>query len=1014
MIMHVTFDSLKTFYNILVQKLKNHRGNWNQNDPAADDYIKNRPFYSEVENVILVDNLTQSAYYNGEHPNCTFVIGQAYNITWNGTLYENMVCTLKDGWCTLTSDVFYIDDDGGNSLYVETDDTNWTLSISTTQEIIKKLDKKFIDVPDDIVTGEKFDEFQDTVDNHIYNINNPHNVTAGQIGAAPMSHASTAMTYGLGNSDRYGHVKLSDSINSTEGPAYGIAATPKAVSTAYSLATNHANNKSNPHDITISQIGAASESHTHPYLRYLDATAKMPISTNWLSIAYGNGKFVAVGGAYPTYYVAYSSDGIAWHETTLPKYMQPCSIAYGNGKFVVIDGYDTYNAIHYAAYSSDGITWNTTTLPKDIQTSFITYGNGKFVAIDSGTDKAIYSSDGITWNETTLPISGNWSSIAYGNGKFVAVIQNSDKVIYSSDGITWNETTLLNNLRASYIVYGGDKFVVVSTFEYCRSAYSSDGITWNEAVFNSNNAFADIVTYGDGKFVALSYGISFYSLDGITWNRSDLPIGNHWSSITYGNGRFITVAKGSNIVLYSEDGINWKREYTGIMQDGINIDLESIGLATEEYVDNATVQSDWNQNDETALDFIKNKPDILTSDVLNGKMDAENPVGSGTFSMGRMEGTTIGAASFTHGAGAEASGFHSFAKGLYPKASGEYSHAEGYSVAATGDHSYSFGNWATATGKYSYSFGEDTKASSNYSHAEGYRSIATTDKNESVTVAAYGLYNSDYQCAHAEGYGTVACGIGSHTEGLSTKAEGEGSHAEGRQTLSSGTASHAEGYNTTASSISSHAEGQRTLASGDNSHAEGLYTKASGTNSHAEGEYSEASSENQHVEGKYNALDENNQFVHIIGNGTYSTRSNAHTVDWDGNAWYSGDVYVGSTSGVNKDEGSKKLATEEYVNTSIANLSSFSPDEMLNTLNELNAAIQENDNAIDALNAAIQENDNAIDTLNATIANKITVPQNAVAGDLLTYDGTNWVCISRADLIAEIIAALPRAEEATF
>ena len=31
-------------------------------------------------------------------------------------------------------------------------------------------------------------------------------------------------------------------------------------------------------------------------------------------------------------------------------------------------------------------------------------------------------------------------------------------------------------------------------------------------------------------------------------------------------------------------------------------------------------------------------------------------------------------------------------------------------------------------------------------------------------------------------------------------------------------------------------------------------------------------------------------------------------------AWYAGDVYVGSTSGVNKDDGSKKLATEEYVN----------------------------------------------------------------------------------------------------
>ena len=60
-------------------------------------------------------------------------------------------------------------------------------------------------------------------------------------------------------------------------------------------------------------------------------------------------------------------------------------------------------------------------------------------------------------------------------------------------------------------------------------------------------------------------------------------------------------------------------------------------------------------------------------------------------------------------------------------------------------------------------------------------------------------------------------------------------------------------------------------------------------------------------------------YAHVVGNGTSDdTRSNAHTLDWEGNAWYSGDVYVGSTSGTNKDEGSKKLATEEYVNEALS------------------------------------------------------------------------------------------------
>lgn len=48
-------------------------------------------------------------------------------------------------------------------------------------------------------------------------------------GKAPTSHASTATTYGTGNSTLYGHVKLSDSTSSTKGINNGTAATPNAV-----------------------------------------------------------------------------------------------------------------------------------------------------------------------------------------------------------------------------------------------------------------------------------------------------------------------------------------------------------------------------------------------------------------------------------------------------------------------------------------------------------------------------------------------------------------------------------------------------------------------------------------------------------------------------------------------------------------------------------------------------------------------------------------------------------------
>ena len=160
-----------------------------------------------------------------------------------------------------------------------------------------------------------------------------------------------------------------------------------------------------------------------------------------------------------------------------------------------------------------------------------------------------------------------------------------------------------------------------------------------------------------------------------------------------------------------------------------------------------------------------------------------------------------------------------------------------------------------------------------------------------------------------------------HTDSNAPAKRGSGGDSviEGYNTTASGTNAHAEGGNTTASGWGSHAEGGNTTASGENSHAEGGSTQAAGVYSHAEGCGTRASSWYQHVQGKYNIEDTATTYAHIIGNGVNdSTRSNAHTLDWDGNAWYAGDVYTGSTSGTNKDDGSKKLATEEYVNSAVA------------------------------------------------------------------------------------------------
>ncbi len=73
---------------------------------------------------------------------------------------------------------------------------------------------------------------------------------------------------------------------------------------------------------------------------------------------------------------------------------------------------------------------------------------------------------------------------------------------------------------------------------------------------------------------------------------------------------------------------------------------------------------------------------------------------------------------------------------------------------------------------------------------------------------------------------------------------------------------------------------------------------ASGIYSHAGGNGTIAASDNQYVFGAYNLEDTENKYVHIIGNGTSdSERSNALTVDWNGNLHLTGDVAATDSNG---------------------------------------------------------------------------------------------------------------------
>jgi hypothetical protein len=51
---------------------------------------------------------------------------------------------------------------------------------------------------------------------------------------------------------------------------FNVESTINEINSNMETTFDHINNKNNPHDVTVAQIGAAPVDHTHPYLKYVE------------------------------------------------------------------------------------------------------------------------------------------------------------------------------------------------------------------------------------------------------------------------------------------------------------------------------------------------------------------------------------------------------------------------------------------------------------------------------------------------------------------------------------------------------------------------------------------------------------------------------------------------------------------------------------------------------------------------------------------------------------------------
>ena len=325
---------------------------------------------------------------------------------------------------------------------------------------------------------------------------------------------------------------------------------------------------------------------------------------------------------------------------------------------------------------------------------------------------------------------------------------------------------------------------------------------------------------------------------------------------------------------------------------------------------------------------------------------------SGNHSHAEGDSTTAsGVKSHAEGSGTTAQGANSHAEGRNTVANAPASHAEGTGTIANHSSQHVFGEYnieddsnegATSRGNYIEIVGRGTAnnlrrnartldwsgnewLAGNVTVAGGSLTLGNTTFTAS-TIGTSNLQNlvdgsangslkgvnaspdggtDNYRIgvnSVAEGYNTKANGSNAHAEGSDTRANGDCSHAEGYSTYAYQSYTHSEGYTTTATGSGAHSEGSHTTAGGDFSHSEGSYTRTRGSYAHVEGRYTIANHKSQHVFGEYNIVDpssnlytERGTYVEIVGNGADENgRSNARTLDWNGNEWLGGNLSLAS------------------------------------------------------------------------------------------------------------------------
>ncbi len=254
-------------------------------------------------------------------------------------------------------------------------------------------------------------------------------------------------------------------------------------------------------------------------------------------------------------------------------------VAYGNGKFVAVGDYGL------TAVSSDGESWSVN-YPHGFSLLSIIHTGSLFVAVGSDENSSpadnavvVTSTDGFTWAtklNTPLTGPGYLQSVAQNGTTLVAVGAANARAISTDGGANWTSGTVLGAGTTTFngVAYSNGKFVAVGASG--TIATSTDGTSGSWTTATSNETFLGlngVGANGTTTYVAAAGGVILKSTDNVTFNRTiafstAAGIANPNLFVTKSIDGQLYVAGGNNtatggLILRSADGQSFTQVSSG-------------------------------------------------------------------------------------------------------------------------------------------------------------------------------------------------------------------------------------------------------------------------------------------------------------------------------------------------------------------------------------------------------------------------------------------------------------------